>query len=123
VTDDLDIAGILAFGRQSPGCSGIAFVGGRFKNRFNRLLEEPRDTEGERQAGVVLPRFDLEAADYEEAAHINNRCRIRGTDGSAVDFLICAAAHRRGWAIFTTDRDFQGCASVLPLRFHVAPKD
>jgi len=40
----------------------------------------------------------LEAADYEEAAHMNNRCRTRGIAGSAVDFLICAAAHRRGWA-------------------------
>jgi predicted nucleic acid-binding protein len=71
----------------------------------------------------AFPEHPLEAADYEEAAHMNNRCRTRGIAGSAVDFLICAAAHRRGWAIFTTDRDFQGYASVLPLRFHVAPKD
>jgi predicted nucleic acid-binding protein len=60
----------------------------------------------------------LEAGDYEEAAHMNNRCRARGIAGSAVDFLICAAAHRRGWAIFTTDRDFQNYASVLPVRLH-----
>ena len=58
----------------------------------------------------------LEVADYEEAAHMNNRCRTLGIEGSAVDFLICAAAHRRGWAIFTTDQDFQNYASVLPLR-------
>jgi len=38
----------------------------------------------------------LEMADYEEAAHMNNRCRARGITGSAIDFLICAAAHRRG---------------------------
>jgi predicted nucleic acid-binding protein len=62
----------------------------------------------------------LESADYEEAAHMNNRCRARGIAGSAVDFLICAAAHRRGWAIFTTDRDFQNYASVLPLRLYSA---
>jgi predicted nucleic acid-binding protein len=60
----------------------------------------------------------LEAVDYEEAAHMNNRCRTRGIAGSAVDFLICAAAHRRGWAILTTDHDFQNYASVLPLRLH-----
>lgn len=58
----------------------------------------------------------LEAEDYEEAAQMNNRCRTRGIAGSAVDFLICAAAHRRTWIIFTTDRDFQNYASVLPLR-------
>ena len=62
----------------------------------------------------------LEMADYEEAAHMNNRCRARGITGSAVDFLICAAAHRRGWSILTSDRDFQNYASVLPLRLHSA---
>jgi hypothetical protein len=58
----------------------------------------------------------LEVADYEEAARMNNQCRTRGIAGSAIDFLICAAAHRRGWAIFTTDQDFRNYASVLPLR-------
>jgi predicted nucleic acid-binding protein len=62
----------------------------------------------------------LEMADYEEAAHMNNRCRARGITGSAIDFLICAAAHRRGWTILTTDRDFQNYASVLPLRLRSA---
>jgi predicted nucleic acid-binding protein len=58
----------------------------------------------------------LDMADYEEAAHMNNRCRRRGIAGSAVDFLICAAAHRRRWAILTTDQDFPNYAKVLPLR-------
>ncbi len=58
----------------------------------------------------------LEAADYEEGASMNNRCRARGVAGSAIDFLICAVAHRRGWLIFTTDQDFQRYATVLPLR-------
>jgi predicted nucleic acid-binding protein len=62
----------------------------------------------------------LEVADYEEAAHMSNQCRSRGIAGSAVDFLICAAAHRRGWSILTTDQDFQNYASVLPLRLHSA---
>lgn len=66
----------------------------------------------------AFPEHPLEAEDYEEAAHMNNRCRIRGIAGSAIDFLICAAAHRRGWMIFTTDRDFQNYASVLQLRLH-----
>jgi predicted nucleic acid-binding protein len=68
----------------------------------------------------AFPEPPLEAADYEEAAQMNNRCRTRGIAGSAVDFLICAAAHRRGWGIFTTDRDFRHYASVLPLRLHSA---
>jgi predicted nucleic acid-binding protein len=61
-----------------------------------------------------------EAEDYEDAARMRNQCRSRGIAGSAVDFLICSAAHRRGWAILTTDRDFQNYASVLPLRLYPA---
>ena len=68
----------------------------------------------------AFPEHPLEASDYEDAADMNNRCRAKGIAGSAVDFLICAAAHRRNWTIFTTDRDFQNYASVLPLRLHSA---
>jgi len=60
----------------------------------------------------------LEASDYEEAAQMNYRCRTRGIAGSPVDFLICAAAHRHEWGIFTTDQDFQNYASVQPLRLY-----
>ncbi len=66
----------------------------------------------------AFPENPLELSDYEDAARMNNRCRARGIAGSAVDFLICAAALRRGWTIFTTDQDFQNYASVLALRLH-----
>ena len=62
----------------------------------------------------------LESEDYEEAAHMNNQCRARGIAGSAIDFLLCAAAHRRHWQIFTTDRDFEHYAKVLPMNLHPA---
>jgi len=62
----------------------------------------------------------LEVEDYEDAARMSNQCRSGGIAGSLVDFLICAAAHRRNWTIFTTDRDFKNYASVLPLRLHSA---
>ena len=61
----------------------------------------------------------LEAEDYEEAAQIHNRCRARGISGSTIDFLICSAAQRRGWQIFTTDKDIHQSAKIVPLRlFH-----
>jgi predicted nucleic acid-binding protein len=60
----------------------------------------------------------LAVADYEEAAHLNNQCRARGISGSAIDFLICATALRRGWQIFTSDRDFPRYATVLPLKLY-----
>jgi len=68
----------------------------------------------------AFPEPSLEAADYEDAANMSNRCRTRGIAGSAVDFLICAVANRRGWSIFTTDRDFQNYAEVIPLRLYSA---
>ena len=68
----------------------------------------------------AFPEPSLEAADYEDAANMSNRCRTRGIAGSAVDFLICAVANRRGWSIFTTDRDFQNYVEVIPLRLYSA---
>ena len=60
----------------------------------------------------------IEVLDYEEAAHMHNRCRSRGITGSAIDFLICAVAKRRNWHIFTTDRDFERYERLLGLRLY-----
>ena len=87
------------------------------------LLSGVRDESSFRKLRDQLRAFvdvRLDQADYEEAARLNNQCRARGIAGSAIDFLICAAAHRRGWTILTSDRDFQNYASVLPLRLHSA---
>jgi len=61
----------------------------------------------------------LQSEDYEAAARMSNQCRGHGIAGSAIDFLLCAAAHRRAWAIFTTDQDFRNYALVLPVRLHM----
>jgi predicted nucleic acid-binding protein len=66
----------------------------------------------------AFEQVSLNAADYEEAARLNNQCRARGIAGSAIDFLICASVHRRTWQIFTTDRDFARYATVLPLKLY-----
>jgi predicted nucleic acid-binding protein len=68
-----------------------------------------------------LQAFDepaLTAEDYEDAAWIHNRCRAGGIAGSAIDFLICAVAHRRRWLIFTTDRDFERYRRILDLKLY-----
>jgi predicted nucleic acid-binding protein len=67
---------------------------------------------------LALRTFDepiLDAADYEEAAHMNNLCRRHGISGSAVDYLICAVARRHRWAIFTLDLDFRRYERILPV--------
>jgi predicted nucleic acid-binding protein len=48
----------------------------------------------------------LTTEDYEIAAEFYNKCRRKGVQGSHIDFLICAAAHRNNIPIFTTDKDF-----------------
>lgn len=63
----------------------------------------------------AFPDEPLEIEDFEEAALCHNRCRARGIAGSPIDFLICAAALRRSWLVFTTDPDFDAYASVLAL--------
>jgi predicted nucleic acid-binding protein len=85
------------------------------------LLSGMRQETSFRKLRDHLRAFDeprIEVADYEAAAHINNQCRSRGIAGSAIDFLICAAASRRDWQIFTTDQDFTRYASVIPLNLY-----
>jgi predicted nucleic acid-binding protein len=48
----------------------------------------------------------IDRSDYERAAHVFNACRRKGIQGSNIDFLICAVAHRHAMPIFTLDRDF-----------------
>ena len=60
----------------------------------------------------------LTAHDHERAAEHFNACRARGIQGSNTDFLICAAAERRGFPILTIDEDFVRFAEVLPIALH-----
>lgn len=75
---------------------------------FERLKRRLRDYDDEA----------LTPADYESAAAFGNTCRTAGISGSAIDFLMCAAADRRGLAIFTTDRDFSRYAAAIPVKLH-----
>lgn len=59
---------------------------------------------------------DLSTEDYEEAARVSNLCRTGGIAGSPVDFLICAVALRREWAVFTLDQDFARYSRHISLR-------
>lgn len=87
------------------------------------LLSGIRDEERFGKLRGYLRAFDdpaLETSDYEEAARMHNQCRSRGIAGSTIDFLICAAAVRRGWNIFTMDRDFELYRKVLGVKLYGA---
>jgi len=66
----------------------------------------------------AFPDVPLVAEDYEEAASFFNGCRAKGIQGSNTDYLICAAAARRGFGILTTDTDFVHFARILPIDLH-----
>ncbi len=83
------------------------------------LLSRIREEERFRKLRDLLSAFQdppLEAGDYEEAAHFHNLCCAKGVTGSAIDFLICSVAHRRGWQVFTTDLDFGRYARIVGVR-------
>ena len=82
----------------------------RERPQFDRLREHLR----------AFTDTELTSDDYEEAAAFYNRCRAKGIQGSNTDFLICAAAVRYGYPIFTTDADFTRFAALLPIALHEA---
>ncbi|MEZ2225104.1 PIN domain-containing protein [Microcoleus sp.] len=79
--------------------------GVRYKEQFTRLQEYLR----------AFPDLELTTEDYELAAEFFNTCRSNGVQGSNTDFLLCAVAHRRGYSIFTTDKDFENFRSHIPV--------
>ncbi|MEG4854049.1 MULTISPECIES: type II toxin-antitoxin system VapC family toxin [unclassified Microcoleus] len=79
--------------------------GVRYKEQFIRLQEYLR----------AFPDLELTTEDYELAAEFFNTCRSNGIQGSNTDFLLCAVAHRRGYSIFTTDKDFENFRSHIPV--------
>lgn len=79
--------------------------GMRSSEQFIRVREQLR----------FFPDISLEIQDYETAAEIGNRCRTHGIAGGPVDFLLCAVASRRDWAIYTSDRDFGRYAKYAPI--------
>ncbi|HTW58630.1 MAG TPA: PIN domain-containing protein [Terriglobales bacterium] len=77
----------------------------RLSSQFRRIRDHLRD----------FPNVEVDSADYEEAARISNECRAAGIATSPTDMLMCSAAIRYGWRIFTTDRDFLHYQRVIRL--------
>jgi len=120
----------LALRRQRPARSaevlelgelvreGRAALLGPVRQELLSGVPVPRHYEALRDHLRAFPEVVLDSGDYEEAATFFNRCRAQGVQGSNTDFLICAAAARRQFAILTTDADFAHYAKVLPIELH-----
>jgi predicted nucleic acid-binding protein len=97
---------------------GRAQIAGVVRQELLSGIREPERFEKLREYLHAFDDLQLEAADYEEAARMHYRCRSWGITGSAIDFLLCAVAHRRRWQIFSTDRDFEQYGKVLGLKLY-----
>jgi len=97
---------------------GRAELIGSVRQELLSGIKDATQFENLRQHLRAFPDVNLETEDYELAAEFCNRCRSRGVQGSTIDFLICAAAVRLQFSVFTTDGDFASFAEVIPVRFH-----
>ncbi len=62
-----------------------------------------------------IPDEPLTTPDFELAAEAFNTCRSNGITPTFVDMTICAVAIRLEIPIMTTDKDFTGYCTVLPI--------
>ncbi|PIP06356.1 MAG: PIN domain nuclease [Syntrophobacteraceae bacterium CG23_combo_of_CG06-09_8_20_14_all_50_8] len=66
----------------------------------------------------AFPDLPLLSNDFELAAEFFNLARSKGIQGSNTDFIICSLAYSHKMSIFTTDKDFESYASVLPIKLY-----
>ena len=97
---------------------GIVEIIGPIRQELLSGVREQAQFERLRDRLRTFPDLEIETEDHEEAATFYNRCRSKGIQGSATDFLICAVAVRHDLAIFTDDRDFLGYQKILPIRLY-----
>ncbi|HBM16093.1 MAG TPA: PIN domain nuclease [Lentisphaeria bacterium] len=57
----------------------------------------------------------LKTEHFIKAAEFSNICRVRGIQGSTIDFLICSVSVTENLLILTTDKDFDNYAQHLPI--------
>ncbi len=101
---------------------GVVEIIGPIRQELLSGIREQSQFERVREHLRKFPDLQITTDDYEEAASFYNRCRSKGIQGSATDFLICAVATRNDLVIFTDDRDFVNYSKVLPIRLYPLEK-
>lgn len=97
---------------------GRVMVIGPIRQEFLSGVKDARQFETLCQLMEGFADIELETADYELAARFFNTCRSKGVQGTNVDLLICAVAHRRSLSVYTTDKDFKRYGKCIPLTLH-----
>jgi predicted nucleic acid-binding protein len=68
---------------------------------------------------TYFPNEEIKDIDFICAAEFSNLCRKKGIQGSHIDYLICAVAHRTNMKIYTHDKDFIFYEKHLPIELHL----
>lgn len=71
---------------------------------------------------TILSSFDsLPLGDdvFVKAAEFSNICRSKGVQGSAIDYLICAASFLFSVSVFTIDNDFKYYSKHIPVQLYL----
>ena len=79
-------------------------------------VRDPKQARKLRDVLRAFPDLPIDRPDYETAAMYFNTCRAHGVQGTHTDFLICALSVRYSSPILTSDRDFEGYSSHVPIR-------
>jgi hypothetical protein len=79
---------------------------------------DKRSYEKLRKKLSYFPNEPILDTDYEAAAEYSNFCRVKGVQGSHIDFLICAVSVRTKFLILTTDKDFKHYRKHLPISLY-----
>lgn len=66
----------------------------------------------------ALPLFFADDEDHTTAAKFFNACRLKGVQGSPIDFLICSMAFRHKFPIYTTDPHFELYEPIIPIELY-----
>lgn len=66
-----------------------------------------------------FPNKKIQDIDFICAAEFSNLCRKKGIQGSHIDYLICAVAHRTKMKIYTHDKDFTFYSKYLPIELYL----
>jgi predicted nucleic acid-binding protein len=62
--------------------------------------------------------YEAQVADHDLAAEYFTICSQNGIQGSQIDFLICAIAHRYNFQIYTEDKDFNYYKKYFPISLY-----
>lgn len=77
-------------------------------NKYNLLKDKLRSFED----------TPIETEHYELAAYLFNQCCKNGTQGSHIDFIICAVSIKNNLSIFTLDNDFEKFKKYIDIKLY-----